>query len=90
MHYVYLLYSRKASKFYIGETKDLRRRLSQHNAGESFSTKSGRPWEVVYYEAYMSKQAAQTREKRLKQYGKGLAQLKNRIGLDEWLKGAGE
>ncbi len=90
MHYMYLLYSRKTSKFYIGETVDLRRRLSEHNEGKTFSTRSGMPWEVIYYEAYASKRAAQTREKRLKQYGKGLAQLKNRIGLDEWLKGAGD
>jgi len=89
MHYVYLLYSRKKSRFYIGETSDLRRRLSEHNEGKTFSTRTDRPWEVVYYEAYVSKQAALVRERRLKQYGKGLAQLKNRIGLDEWLKGAG-
>lgn len=89
MHYVYLIYSRKLEKFYVGETSDLRRRLSEHNQGKSFSTQYGRPWEVIYYEAYASKHAALVRERRLKQYGKGLAQLKNRIGLDEWLKGAG-
>lgn len=85
MHYVYLLYSRSKSKFYIGETKDLRRRFTEHNSGRSFATKPGIPWILVYYEAYASKQAALTREKRLKQYGKGLAQLKRRIGLDEWM-----
>lgn len=89
MHYVYLLYSRTKREYYIGETSDLRRRFSEHNEGKTFSTRGGIPWEVVYYEAYQSKQAAQVRERRLKYYGKGLSQLKRRIGLDEWLKSAG-
>lgn len=83
MHYVYLLYSRTKREYYIGETSDLRRRLSEHNEGKTFSTRRGIPWEVAYYEAYQSKQAAQLREKRLKHYGQGLAQLKRRVGLDE-------
>ncbi|MBK7606782.1 MAG: GIY-YIG nuclease family protein [Saprospiraceae bacterium] len=31
MHWVYILYSQKADKHYIGETEDLSTRLYQHN-----------------------------------------------------------
>lgn len=85
MHYVSLLYSKSTQKYYIGETNNLKRRFTEHNDGKSSSTKFGRPWEVVYYEAYISKKAAQERERKLKQYGNGLSQLKRRIGMDEWL-----
>lgn len=90
MHYVYVLYSRKHDRYYIGESSDLKRRLSEHNSGQSFSTKPYTPWEVVYYEAYPSKQSAVDREKKLKHHGKGLAEIKKRINLDEWMKGAGD
>ncbi len=83
MHYVYLLYSKSTKKFYIGETGNLKRRFTEHNDGKSRSTKYGRPWSLVYYEAFTSKKAAQTREHKLKRYGKGLSELKRRIGLDE-------
>lgn len=82
MHYVYLLYSHGTKRYYIGETSDLKKRFFQHNSGLTQSTKAGVPWKLVYYEAYSSKESAKTREKKLKQYGKGLAILKQRIGLE--------
>jgi putative endonuclease len=83
MYYVYLLKSSKTNKFYIGYSKDLRKRFSAHNDGLVKSTKSGLPWELMYYEAYSSAKAAQTREKRLKHYGKALAMLKKRVLVDD-------
>lgn len=38
-------------------------------------------WELIYFEAYKDQKLALTRERRLKYYGKALAQLKKRIGL---------
>jgi putative endonuclease len=47
MAVVYILYSGKLDKFYIGQTTDLNLRLSQHNdPNSSYSTKGGQPWEI--------------------------------------------
>lgn len=81
MHYVYLLHSTKTGQYYVGSTGDLRKRLTEHNSRQTISTKNGRPWTVVYYEAYQTKLAAEDRERRLKHHGKGLSELKRRIGL---------
>jgi putative endonuclease len=45
--YLYILYSSKIDKFYIGHTSDLSLRLSRHNAGWGKYTKRGIPWEIV-------------------------------------------
>ncbi len=66
MNYVYVLQSEKDGQWYIGSTKDLKRRVMQHNRGESKSTKNRRPLEMVYYEASDSKSSALKREKYLK------------------------
>ena len=81
MYYVYLLKSDKTQKLYIGSTPDLRRRVDEHNAGKSQSTKSGIPWQVLYYEAFPAKRLALERERKLKRYGRGIVALKQRLGL---------
>lgn len=81
MHYVYLLRSQRTHKFYVGATSDLRRRFHQHNDGQNLSTKSGVPWELVYYEAFPTKTLALERERKLKHYGRGLTELKARLGF---------
>ncbi len=79
MFYVYILKSKKDSKLYIGSTNDLKRRFDEHNKGEVRSTKSRRPFESRYYEAYFSEEDARHREFSLKKDGNALAQLKRRI-----------
>ena len=64
--YVYVLRSESDSGFYIGFSTNLRARLRQHQAGESFATKSRGPWKLVYYEAYLNQEDALGREKYLK------------------------
>ena len=66
MHYVYFLKNRAENKTYIGYTNDLKRRLKEHNAGNNFSTAPRRPFRLIYYEAYLLKQDAESREKYLK------------------------
>lgn len=51
---------------YVGYTNDLRKRFKKHNSGEIFSTKPYRPFELIYYEAYLNKEDALEREKFLK------------------------
>jgi len=78
MWYVYLLKSKKNGHWYIGSTKDLRKRISTHNQGKNRSTKSGLPWKVIYCEIGLNKEDARAREKYLKS-GMGRRYLKNRL-----------
>lgn len=79
MFYVYILKSLKDGKLYIGFTRDLRKRLKEHNSGVSRSTKSRTPFELVYYEAYKSRSDAEKREKMLKLFGRAIGGLRRRI-----------
>lgn len=48
MYYVYILYSEKFDKYYIGHTDDLERRLTEHNeTSENSFTSKYRPWKFV-------------------------------------------
>ncbi len=64
--YVYVLQSQKDKYFYTGYTKDIRRRVKQHNNGEVISTKLRIPFELVYWEGSLNQQDATRREKYLK------------------------
>ena len=79
MFYVYILRSRKDEKLYTGYTDDLRRRLTEHNNGESRATKSRLPLDLIYYEAYASQADAKARERRLKSSAGANTALKRRL-----------
>jgi putative endonuclease len=79
MFYVYVLKSTKDERLYIGQTNDLRRRLSEHNLGKVRSTKARTPFQLRYYEAFHKEEDARKREFSLKKDGKALGQLKRRI-----------
>ena len=67
MFYVYILQSLKyPNEIYTGYTTDLRIRFSQHQKGLVRSTKPYRPWRLIFYEAYLSKVDAKSREKYFK------------------------
>lgn len=78
-YYTYVLKSEKDSKLYIGYTKDLRKRLIQHNSGKSTYTKGRGPFIIIYYEACLSEELSKSRELYLKS-GMGRRYLKNRLG----------
>lgn len=75
MYYVYILKSKKNNKLYKGLTTDLKRRFREHNAGNSKFTGDNRPWELLYYEAFINKDDAIREEKFLKS-GKGRERIK--------------
>jgi len=77
MWYVYVLHNKKGH-WYIGSTKDLRKRILNHNSGKNKSTKYGIPWKVIYCEIGLHKEDARAREKYLKS-GTGRRYLKNRL-----------
>ncbi len=64
--YTYVLLSLKDSEHYIGYTNNLGKRLEEHNSGKNFSTKSRRPLKLIYFEACLSKDDAEQREKYFK------------------------
>jgi len=76
--YVYLLSSKKTDRWYIGSTKDLRKRILSHNSSKNKSTKYGAPWKFIYCEINLNKKDARAREKYLKS-GMGRRYLKNRL-----------
>lgn len=61
--YLYMLKSEKDGKLYIGCTNDLKKRIQEHNRGESFATKGRKPFSLIYYEAYLNRKDAEKREK---------------------------
>jgi len=65
-HYVYLLQSKIDDSFYIGYTKNLKKRLLEHNSGKNFSTKNSKPYKLIFFEGYLNEQDAKRREKYLK------------------------
>ncbi|MDQ6756330.1 MAG: GIY-YIG nuclease family protein [Bacteroidota bacterium] len=50
--YLYILYSEKLKKFYIGSTPDIDRRIIEHNRGKEKFTKTGVPWKLKYNEVF--------------------------------------
>lgn len=80
MYYVYLLKDDEG-KLYIGFTNDLRRRMNEHDMKKTYTTRRMNELKLVYYEAYSDKGLAQTREKKLKQFGSSYSGLIKRIGF---------
>ena len=79
MFYVYLIKSKKfPEELYVGYTADLKKRVTEHNRGLTFSTARYKPWELIYYEACIEETDAKRREKYLKTtHGKRM--LKTRL-----------
>ena len=67
IYHVYILYSEKYHKHYIGYTSDLESRFKSHNElGTKGYTLRYRPWRIIHTESFTSKIEAMKREKYLK------------------------
>jgi putative endonuclease len=66
MHFVYILYSASADRYYVGQTANLDHRLQRHNRGEVTSTKAYVPWELKHSEAHETRSEAMRREREIK------------------------
>jgi putative endonuclease len=66
MPHIYILFSQKINKYYIGSTTDLDRRLMEHNWGKEKFTSTGIPWVLVYKEAFELLANARQRELSIK------------------------
>lgn len=78
MYFMYVLQMNN-EQLYFGFTNDIRKRLSQHHNGEVLTTKKYLPVKLIYYECYLSRKDAKTRETMIKKYGSTYAHLKKRI-----------
>jgi putative endonuclease len=65
-YHVYILYSKKLNRFYVGQTSNLNNRLIEHNTGESPYTSAGIPWTLVWSTSKPSFRAAEIMEDKLK------------------------
>jgi len=88
MWYIYILYSNKLDKLYIGKTRNLKRRFREHNSGNSAFSKNGMPWKIIYYSAFSNKEDARLEEVFLKS-GKGRERVNYLLGntLDKLRRG---
>ena len=66
MYYVYVLKSEKDGMLYTGVTKDINRRMREHQAGKTRSLRNRRPLVLVYSETYTTKREAMARERYFK------------------------
>ena len=77
--FVYVLWSDKLQKRYVGVSDDVSNRMKQHNSGSARFTSAGIPWVLKHQEYYGTRKDALKRERFLKS-GVG------RSWLDENLK----
>jgi len=63
---MYILFSEKLNKYYIGACIDMERRLYEHNIGHSKFTSLGVPWKLVYREEFEDLPSAKKRELQVK------------------------
>ena len=67
MFYTYIIQSiNEPKRHYVGSTDDLKSRVEDHNAGRSTHTSKHRPWKVVWYCAFPTRQKAESFERYLK------------------------
>jgi putative endonuclease len=74
-YYVYILFSTRDKKLYVGFTTNLKKRLQEHARGDVLSTKNRGYLKLIHYEYFIDKEDAEAREVFLKS-GSGHAQIR--------------
>lgn len=80
MWWVYILQSSSSGRYYIGYTDNLERRVTEHNSGQTASTRGEGPWVLVYSQPFNTKTAAYARERQIKSW-------KSRRTIEELIRG---
>ena len=83
MYTVYIIYSDKIDKYYIGFSSDVSDRIKKYNRKSKGFSSLGRPWVILYTESFENKRDAMVREKQLKNW-------KNRDRLEALIKAGSE
>ena len=68
MYAVYVIYNSESGKYYVGQTEDLVRRLTQHNdhTYQSYTARFPGEWKLIHKESVATRSEALKREKGLK------------------------
>ncbi len=80
MYYVYIIYSKKFKRYYIGMSANVAQRVISHNSGKVRSTKAFIKWELIHVEDFKTRNEARVREKYLKSAA-GRRWRKTNLGL---------
>jgi putative endonuclease len=66
--FLYILQSQTSTRYYVGSTDDLLRRVDEHKRGKSLATRNRGPWKLVYQESFCSLSDARHREYQIKRW----------------------
>jgi putative endonuclease len=77
-YFTYIIQSLSSGKLYIGQTKDLSKRLTLHNSNQVLSTKHNGPWKIIYFREFNQRMEAMMLENKLKKW-------KNRERILSWI-----
>jgi putative endonuclease len=75
---VYAIWSERFNRIYVGMFQDIDKRLKEHNAGMTQSTKPFRPWKIIFTERFEKWEKGRVAEKYYKS-GIGKQFLKNMV-----------
>ncbi len=67
-YFVYILYSTKLERYYIGSTEDIAMRLKEHLWEHKGFTSKAKDWELKYSERFTAKTDAINRELLIKKW----------------------
>ena len=81
---LYILYSEKLNRFYVGSTDDFIRRFEEHQRGQTRSTASGRPWKLAFKQEFCEAITAHRYEMRIKSWKS--RKIIGQIIKDQYLK----
>jgi putative endonuclease len=68
MGFLYILQSETTSRFYVGSTDDLQRRVAEHIRGKNLATRGRGPWKLVHSEQTATLADARRREYEIKRW----------------------
>ena len=66
---VYILWSNKIQRYYVGSTNDIEDRIERHNRREGNYTKRGSPWELIWKQSCFDRKEAVQLELKIKKRG---------------------
>ncbi len=66
---VYILFSERLGRYYVGQTSNFSKRLETHNKGGKTYTSKGIPWVLVKKYSCSSRSEAMQLEKKIKKRG---------------------
>lgn len=66
MFYVYILYSEKCNRYYVGYSSNVEQRLERHNQRKVTATKNCAPYILKAFKTFESEAFAMAEERRIK------------------------